>query len=147
MNPDNQFIQYYESFKLKASQSFQKVQNSETISDVRKTVKGKYNEFSEEISNLKKFVRNNILGNEFLTVIYDFVEKSNNKNDVKINISGKSLELSYKDRKQIVLGVTLFSLVSLMLVRRRLRLYVRNGLFVYLFSSLFLCRENLNPFY
>jgi hypothetical protein len=146
MDSDDKFIQTYEASKLKVKNLFYRAWTDERIIRSIKNLKGLLTDFSDEISNAKKYVKNNVLGNEYLTLVYDFVEKSSDKKDVKLNLKGQSFTITYKERKLAVLGLTMLSMASLVLFRRKLKIFARNGIFVYLSLSFFICRENLNPF-
>jgi len=87
-----------------------------------------------------------ILKNYYLNLPFYIVEQSNIKNTIPIELSKNNrYSLSYRDRKLTVFGLT-FSSVVFHFMRANSNFKLRWTIPYYIFYSLLLCRENLDPF-
>ncbi len=73
--------------------------------------------------------------------ILNLIENAENRNTLKMYLFGQNFDMTYSDRKYIVYGLTLVSIF-----KRNFRPVLRRAIPFYVFYSLLICRENLNPY-
>jgi hypothetical protein len=93
----------------------------------------------QTLTKFKKSIRNS----ELFQNVQEIVNRSEDKNTLNLSLFGKNFELSYHDRKNMVYGLTVFSM-ALHSMRNKLRF--RTLVPYYVFWSSLMCRENLNPY-
>ena len=102
---------------------------------------------SELISKGVKAADHLILKNYYLNLPLSIIKQSNNKNTIEIELSSNNnFKITYKQRKLAVFGLTLSSTMIYYLRSNNSRFKIRWLFPYYVFYSVLLCRENLDPF-
>jgi hypothetical protein len=115
--------------------------------DWKEKIKNQLNHYSSIVAHKSSQLADDLIfRNYYLNLPYYIVEQSNNKNTIPIEFSkDKRCSLSYRDRKLAVFGLT-FSSVVYHFMRANSNFKLRWTIPYYVFYSLLLCRENLDPF-
>jgi hypothetical protein len=136
--------------------TFEKVQTLEIIEtpiellhepDWRQKIKTQFNQYSTLVAEKGSQLADDLIfKNYYLNLPFSIVEQSNNKNTISVDLNkNNNLSISYRDRKMAVFGLT-FSSVFFHFLRANSNFKIRWAIPYYVFYSVLLCRENLDPF-
>ncbi len=98
-------------------------------------------EYKDEICKYYEQAVLFVQGSSPFIAVLNLIENAENKNTLKMYLFGQNFEMTYTDRKYVVYGLTLLSLF-----KRNFRPVIRRAIPFYVFYSLLICRENLNPY-
>jgi hypothetical protein len=139
-------LKTYEDIKHIGSDYSNKLKNSQIIIWLGNNIDSyMINPTKKAINTHIPNIINKILNLTIIRVPRTLVNDSQCKNDLVFTYgNGKELRVTYVKRKFFVLSSTLLLGLSYTLIRKKFAL--RYFIFAYLSFSLFLCRENLNPY-
>jgi hypothetical protein len=119
------------------------IQQNDSYININSSVKNYFHYFNSKFSNYMNFISYNIN----FTIPYTVVKYSNNKNLITLHFDERKYDITYTDRRLSVLLLTLSSVILHYIThRKKSHLKIRWFIPYYAFFSLFLCRENLNPY-
>lgn len=144
---DDKLNKIYENIKSSGEQITKNIKDNEVVNSISSTISnspitiGSYgNKINDHMQEFFKKV------NVFST-IDDVVSKANYKNEVSFSIANNQYNLTYKDRKITVLGLTAATWLVYSMRTMKIRPHLlRIVLPYYCLYSLLICRENLDPF-
>jgi hypothetical protein len=91
---------------------------------------------------LKRFKRS-IVDSELFQNISELINRSDDRNTLKFNFLSKPYDMTYNDRKYLVYGLTIS---SMLLHSMRYKFRLRTLIPYYIMWSGLFCHENLNPY-
>jgi len=105
------------------------------------------NYIKDNFTNKVEKTKNLLVNNFFLGLPMSFISQSNNKNTISINLTRREYLIKYTDRKVMAFSLSIFSaLIHYLRSKDFTRFKVRWIIPYYIFYSLLICRENLDPF-
>ena len=115
--------------------------------DWRQKIKTQFNQYSTVVAEKGSQLADNLIfKNYYLNLPFSIVEQSNSKNTISVDLTKNNhLAISYRDRKMAVFGLTFSSVVFHFLMANS-KFKIRWAIPYYVFYSVLLCRENLDPF-
>ena len=91
-------------------------------------------------------IKNIILNNQIVKIPLTIIENSNYKNLIEVKLFDTNYQITYTDRKVSVIALTFTGVIAHYLRSNMSKFRLRWLIPYYVFFSLILCRENLDPY-